>query len=322
MRAWAVGAAIVLGLAAAATAGPLDLKQVSAGAKWVGHVDVDAMRSSIFMQRAYEKAMGTVPDAGRRLGSFAENFGVDLSRDLHALTAYGTKSDQPEGVLIVDANVDQNLLLERAAKAPDHKKSTYGSYELHAFTEAKGKKDERKMVGAFYKPTLMVFAASIDGIKAALDVLDGKSPSLAGKTSPLAAAPPAGTLVLVRAIGLADAGSPFKLPLATQLDTLSIAVAEQDARFSAEGKVVAKSKETAEQLRAIADGFRAAAEVQHAKDPDAAKVIKMFKVTTADKAVKIEFSGPVDDIWAAAEKAADQIAEHLKKRAQRKASAK
>jgi len=322
MRAWGAGAAILLGIAASAMAGPLDLKQVSAGAKWVGHVDVDAMRSSIFVQRAYEKAMGTVPGLGQRLGRVADNFGMDLSRDLHALTAYGTKIGKPEGVLIVDANVDQNLLLEKAAKAPDHKKSTYRSYELHSWTEEKGKKNEHKMVGTFYRPALMVFASGVDEIKAALDVLDGKSPSLAGKASPLTVAAPSGTMVLARAVGLADAKLPSKSPLASQLDTLSIAVGEQDAKLSAEAKAVTKSKETAEQLKAIVDGVRSMAEAQHASDADAAKVIKMFKVTAADKALKVEFSGPVDDVWAAAEKAADPIAEHIKKQTERRRSQK
>jgi len=322
MRAWGIGAAIALGVAATAMAGPLDLKQVSAGAKWVGHVDVDAMRSSIFVQRAYEKAIGSWPGTGRRLGSLADNLGMDLSRDLHGLTAYGMKIGRPEGVLIVDANVDQSLLLEKAAKAPDHKKSTYGSYELHSWTEAKGKKHEHAMVGTFYKPALMVFAPTVDEIKAALDVLDGKSPALAGKPSPMAAASPAGTMLLVRAIGLADAKLPTKSPLATQSETLSIAIGEQDARLSAEGKLVTKSKETAEKVKAIVDGARSMAELQHASDTDAAKVIKMFKVTMADKTVKVEFGGPVDDVWAVAEKAADQIAEHLKKRAERKGSPK
>jgi hypothetical protein len=44
MRIVGIALAAVLGLAAVARAEPLELKQVAADAKWLVHVDVDAMR--------------------------------------------------------------------------------------------------------------------------------------------------------------------------------------------------------------------------------------------------------------------------------------
>jgi hypothetical protein len=237
---------------------------------------------------------------------------MDPTRDLHGLTAYGMKVGQLDGVFLVDANVDQKMLLEKADQAPDHKVTSHGAYQVHSWIDAQGKKHEHPMSGAFYKPNVIVFAQTVELVSAALDVLDGKSPALAGKPSPLAVAPPAGTLVLVRAIGLADAKLPWKSPLVTRSETFSITIGEQDAKVSAEGKLSTKSKETAEQVKSIVDGARAMAELAHGDDADAMKIIKMFKVTVADKTVKVEFSGPVDEVWVLAEKAAEAIAKHHK----------
>ena len=41
-------------LAAVGQAAPLDTKNVAADAKWVVHVDVDAVRDSLVVQKAFE----------------------------------------------------------------------------------------------------------------------------------------------------------------------------------------------------------------------------------------------------------------------------
>ena len=46
----------VVGLAAAAQAAPLNLKQVSARADWVAHIDLDALRGSALAVGAFEVA--------------------------------------------------------------------------------------------------------------------------------------------------------------------------------------------------------------------------------------------------------------------------
>ena len=101
MRVLGVTTAILLGLSATATAGPLDLKQVSAEAKWIVHFDVDAMRESTLVQRVYDKCVDQWPAAEQRLREatdLVEHLGLDLTRDLHGLTAYGTKVGDLDGV--------------------------------------------------------------------------------------------------------------------------------------------------------------------------------------------------------------------------------
>jgi len=68
-----VGLALAAGLGwtASARAEPLDPAQVSAEAKWLAHLDVDAMRASTVVQRAWKKGRARRPistSSGRRSG--------------------------------------------------------------------------------------------------------------------------------------------------------------------------------------------------------------------------------------------------------------
>jgi len=317
MRLWGIAAAIVLGLVATTQAAPPDLKQVPAGAKLLAHVDVDAMRSSVLVQRAYDKVSEKWPDARQRFDEVTDlvnNLGIELERDLHGLTIYSLEIGKPEAVLLVDAVVDRKSLLEKADQAPDHEMTKCGDYELHSWTDAKGKRHEHPMVGTLSKSNLLIFAPTIDQVKAALDVLDGKTPSLAGKQSPLAASIPEGTMILVRAVGLAGANLPLKSPLVTECDALSVRIGEHDGKVAVEGKLTAKSKETAEKAKAIVDGGKATVELRHSDDADVMKVLKAVKVDLADKTLSIEVSSPVDDVWSLAEKGAALAQKHREKK--------
>ena len=66
MKTFAIAMSAVLGLATIGRAEPLDLKQVAAEAKWVMHVDVDALRASIVVQKAYQKCLEMHKDAARK----------------------------------------------------------------------------------------------------------------------------------------------------------------------------------------------------------------------------------------------------------------
>jgi hypothetical protein len=250
------------------------------------------------LQRALGQYLESRKDIGGQLDKLRDQLGVDLRKDLHGLTLYGKKIGRSEGVLIVHVDVDQKTLLGLVRFTPDHKMSGYGPYEVHSWTDGKGKKEERPVSAAFFRPTVVVLTASVDELKAALDVLDAKSPVLAGKESPLAAAVPAGTVVAARAIGLADAELPYKSPLVTQTETFSVVAGVYRGELFAEARLVARSPELAAQVRSIAEGARAMAELQRSQDQAAVKLLKQIKIRGADKRVEIEFRAPAEEAWA------------------------
>jgi len=303
----ALAAVLGFGWVGSAGAEPLNLKQVGADAKWVAHVDLDALRASTIMQKAHEQLKKEHPEAEQHLAMFREIWKFNPCTDLHGVTIYGDQLKKDTGVAIVHAKVDQQVLLEKAAKAPEHRLSTYGKHELHTWVHAKGSRHERGMTGAFYGTDLIIFGGSTNEVMAALDVLDGTKPNLAGKDSPLAAAVPAGAVVTVRAVGLGDVELPCKSPVVKQLDSFSLAVGEDKGEVFLEAKLTVKQTETAEQIKTIIEGGRAMAALVHGDDPEAQKILQSVKVTTNDKTVGIELRMPADVVWAHLQKIAKKI---------------
>jgi hypothetical protein len=312
MRVLGMAMAVVLGLATIGRAEPLALKQVAADAKWVMHVDVDALRASIVAQKAYRKCLEMHKDAEKMMDVACGVVGMDPRKDIHGITVYGKDTNKEHGVLIVHADVNQKLLLGIVAKAPDHKMIAYGSYELHSWTHKCWKKESRTVVGAFYKANIMVFAGCGDAVKAALDVLDGKSAAITGRESPLAGRTLPGSIL----VGRASAIDPnTRCPVLKQAESFRIALGEDKGESFYRARVVMKSTAAVEQVKAIAEGFRAMVSLQHGSDAQTMKLVNGLKVNSEDKKLSIRWSASAADVWAVIEKAAKKWAEQRKGKA-------
>jgi hypothetical protein len=309
MRTFAVTMAVLLGLATIGRAEPLDLKQVPAQAKWVMHVDVDAFRASVVVQKAYHKCLEMHPDAGMKMDLVSAMIGMDPRKDLHGFTAYGNDTNKERGVLILHADVNQPLLLAMVAKAADHKATTYGSYELHSWTHKCPKTGAHPVTGVFYKPNVLVFAGCVDGVKAALDVLDGKAAGITGHDSPLAGRTLPGTIFLARASAI---DPKTKCPVLKQAESFRVALGENQGRSFYRARLVMKTTAAAEQVKAVVDGFRAMVLLAHGSDPLCMKLISGLQVRDNGATVNVRWTASADDVWQAVEKAAKKWAEHHK----------
>jgi hypothetical protein len=306
MRVLVMAMAVVLSLATLGQAEPLALKQVAADAKWVMHVDVDAMRESTVVQKAYQKCLEMHKDAEKKMDAVCGMVGMDLKKDLHSATVYGKDTNKEHGVMIVHADVNQKLLLEMVAKAPDHKSATYGSYELHTWTHKGWKKESRMVVGTFYKPNVMVFAGCDEIVKAALDVLDGKSAGITGSESPLAGRTLPGSIFVARASAI---DPKTRCPVLKQAESFRVALGENGGESFYRARLVMKSAEAIDQVKAITEGFQAMMALQHGSDAQAMKLIDGLKVASKDATLRIRWSASAEDVWTVVEKAAKKWAE-------------
>jgi hypothetical protein len=307
-----VGIALValLGLTAIARSEPIELKQVAVDAKWLVHVDVDAMRESIVVQKAYHKAMEICKDAQKHFDKVRETIGLDLKKDLHGITIYGKDLDRHHGVVIVHADVNQKLLLEKAQKAPEHKVTKYGAYEIHSWTHKHGKQTQTAF-GVFFKPNVLVFSGCDKALQGALDVLDGKSPGITDEKSPLGGRLSPGSTLIVRAAGL---GPQVKCPILKEAESLRVAVGENKGESFYRARLTMKTSEAAEQVKSIVEGFKAMAAISHGSDALAMKLIDAAKVTTKDSTVRIAWKAPAEDVWTAIEKAGKEMREKWAKK--------
>ncbi len=301
MRCAAVTAALLLGLAATLSAAPVDFAQVAADAGWLAHLDVDGLRQATLFQKAYQRLVEDQPNVAKQLDALHALLAMDVRRDLHGMTLYGKRLGAAEGVLLVHADLDPKALAAKAQWLPEHKIIAYGAYELHTWADTDRKGPRRLLAGAFHRSTLVVFAPGVEELKAALDVLDGRSPRLAGD-SPLAVAVPPNTALLARAIRLADAELPFKSPLVTQSETISIALGEHEGTWFGEARLTLKSAQTAEQIRAILEALRAMGELQADDDTEVKTLLRRFRVQPDDRTVIVEFRAPVEAVWSLVER--------------------
>jgi hypothetical protein len=298
--------AIVLGCVSIGQAAPLDLKQVSADAKWAVHVDFDALHASGLFQKAWKQLTEKHPEAEVHLAMAKTMWNFDPRTDLHGVTIFGTQFKRDTGVALINAKVDQARLIEFAKNAPDHRTSNYGKYEIHSWLHAKGSRHERTFAGVMVKPEVILFGASAEEVMAALDVLDGKKPNAAEKTTTLVGSIPSGAIMVAGAIGLASVDLPFHCPVAKLADSFVLAVGENKNEVFVQGHLMVKDAATAQQIKTVADGVIALASLAHHDDAEILKLIGTVKVSSDDKAVNLDGRAPVDAVWSAAEKAVKQ----------------
>jgi hypothetical protein len=306
MRVVAMALVAVLALAAVGRAEPLDLKQVAADAKWVMHVDVDALRASAVVQKAYKKCLEMQKEAAQHMDKLPGMIGMDPRKDLHGITVYGKDLDKRKGVLIVHAGVNQQLLKEKAAKAPEHKMTKCGDYELHSWA-MKGPHGAQTITGAFFKPNVMVFGGSQEAVSDALSVLAGKSAGITGADAPLAGRTLPGSVLVARAAAV-DPNT--RCPVLKQADSFRIALGENQGQSFYRARVNMKSTEAVDQVKTITAGFRAVVSLNKNMAPEVLKLIDGLKVAGEGKTLSITWNAKADDVWTAIEKAAKKMGEH------------
>ena len=308
MKLFASTFAVLALLAAVGQAAPLNSKNVAADAKWVVHIDVDAVRDSQVVKKAFETCP-KLKDSGKHFDMIRGISGVDLRKDVHGITLYGRDVEKPHGVAIVFATVNQKLLLGLAAKIGDHKATKHGSIEIHSWTIKHGSKTHT-LAAASFKPDVLVFADSVDGVAAAIDVLDGKSAGITDAKSPLGMRVKPGTILLARAIAIRP---DTRCPVLKQAESFRIALGEHDGKSFYRAQLVMKSPEAAAQVKAVNDGFQAAVSLHCGDDADVMKLVKGLKASVKDNTVRIRWDASADDVWNMAQKLAKKAAEYMEK---------
>jgi hypothetical protein len=311
MKVCLLSSAIVLGLSTLLEAGPLDLKQVSADAKWVAHVDMDALRQSTVVQKVHGLVEPSHREIREHLFAFAGLFGADPRQHLRGITLYGSMLGKPEGVIIAHSDFNRGLLEETIRLAPEYQAGKHGSYQLHSWKPQllSSKGLQGKISAAFYRPNVMVLGSSEGELKRGLDVLDGKTPGLTGQSPPLSDAVPAGTVVLLRAIGPAEPSLAAILGFLKDTDSVSVAIGEYQGEAFKEARLVMRSSESAKKVVAAAEGARAIAEFRLGSDAEAMKLVRTLKGTMDNTRVTLAAHAPADAVCAQIEKLRAQIAQ-------------
>src|SRR5436305_11587862 len=133
-RILAVALVTLIGFSGSLRAAALDPSTISADAKWFASVDVDAMRQTKVVQHIHDQLMKH-EQVKKILDKVKDATGMDLQKDLHGITVYGTKFEPHLGVLVVYAHADRKKVLELIEKHNDLETKKIGDVEMYRWTE-------------------------------------------------------------------------------------------------------------------------------------------------------------------------------------------
>lgn len=290
-----LAAGLTLG-AAGLNASPLERAQVSADAKWLLHLDIDALRKS---QLGTSLMKTVVAEAGEDL---KEDANIDLPalvKSTSSIMAYGTdyKSGKDgKGVLIWQGSkeieqIASAFLVQQAeatkAGSGNVKLARAGAQPVYAFGE-----DMHVMV----RPGGgLILGRSVDQIDLATKVLEGKSASLKDKpTFTEYATLPGGFFFLALAEGFnQEADVPPQANVLKLADGGRLAVGEADGKLRVQLTLKAQGQDVTQQIQQVVQGLLAIATLSLGDEPDLQQLIRDTKVATENQRVSLDLAIPV-----------------------------
>ena len=292
--------AMLASAAAGIDAAPLDLAAVPADAKWLMHFDMDAARESVVVQRGWERMLKMHPHAGRMIDMVSRMAGMDPRKDLRDATAFGIDTDKRNGVLIVRAKANREFLTRMVEKAADHKTMQHGDHTLHSWTHNRGR-HSRPVVGAFHKDDVMVFARTEEGVKSALDVLDGRRAAVTGDAA-LAGRVRPGAIVVARATAV---DPDTKCPVLKQGRAFRVALGEHEGKSFYRARLEMVSPAAAGDVVDVVQGFTALARLRWGGEADVMKLVAGAKTVVDNATCTISWDADAEEVWKVAARAAD-----------------
>lgn len=305
MRSLLASTLAVIGLCGSATAAPFAPQHVSADAQWVVHLDLDAWRTTELGERVKERMLNRQAVVSR-IEQIKEITGVDVAEDSHGITLYSDQYRPRHGVALVYIAADEAKIAKALADRENYQTSKQGDLTVHSWT-AKRNGERHPVSMAFAEGEMVAISNSPAAVAAAVAVLGDKSASIAGKKSPLAAKPEEGSVLLIRADGVAGANLPARSPMVKQIESVSVSLGQQqdDSHFSV--RIATLDAEVAESIEDIVEGFAAVVRLRRPEDKDAQLIIDGLKADSRDRVVEISWHAPAKEVLDILEKRRDEV---------------
>ncbi len=282
---------VVLGVTTFVRAAALDGKRVPEDAKWLVHVDMDAIRGSKTWKNVVEGLLEKNAGFQTAVQNVQLFTGFRFPQDLHDVTLYGQAFSEEAGVVVIHVTVDSSALLSQLALAPGYECFKHGEHEVHAWQD-KGK----QLYGSFQSKSVAVIGRSRENVEKAIDVLDGRSAAVKAGAG-LAEGAKGAVLAYVGGSGLAELQKlqQAKTPLLNEAELAWVSIGEQEESVVVRAAVGTKTSQTAQQMKALLDGLKAmvslaaANENADAKTKAAGSALQSLMTTVREKTVSAEW---------------------------------
>ena len=293
-------AAMALGLMqTSAQAGALDKESISSDASWVLHVDIDKWRDTT----VGDFILGQMKEgkADEKMSAIQAMFQFDPRTDLSSFTVYGRDNDEKKSVGIVDGRFDRTHLVTLMKGDDVYKTMSHGDVTIHQ-TSKDGKNAAAGAVNysAFVGNNRIMVSENLDALKNGLDVLSGKSGSLANATDIEWLAEADGTHLFVGASDIAGmggkAGQGASSALAQQARSGFMSLSEVDNQLEGRMVMATDSPEAAAPMTDILRGMLAMAMLNAEEKPELALLAQGTRIGVEDELIVITMRFPSDRV--------------------------
>ena len=293
---------LLMSFAATASAGPLNLDQVSADARWIAHLDVDTLWASQTGSELLKPLFDTTR-AKTEMKKLRDATGFDLRDGLHGITLYGHEFKPRCGVILVSADARVTTIVEFLAKQPDYQTNKYHGRTVYSWTDRLH--GNHRVLASIYGPvgrtSLIVIAHQRKELEQALDVLEGKAPRFSQSGSPLVAegkqlAENRPLIITLGASGLADVKLPFRSPVVRQCDRFLLEIGETKGEAFMAAQLTAKTDESAAEMGRVVDGLLAMGRLAGDTNEELNTILDDVKLSVDGKTVTLKWHGQVTDV--------------------------
>ncbi len=318
----------VTAIAGTSRAKQMDPAKIPQEAKWVVHIDHDALSETQLMKLVRDQQSEKINEIRAWMES---KLGVDPKQELHSVTLFGESYDRHQGAGIVCAKFDRKKVEEQFSSKVDVKKTesqdcTFYTWDVEknmmqehrksgraeSNKEAAGKEGiyaDTTVTAALADDTTMVFAPTLERAKAVAKLVKGDGQSLEGKDSKLVAKMPKDAFFYGSAIELDKINrSEGLFPVLRQHSFVMWSIGERDGKVFEELTLTANTEEVAEQMKNGVEGLVALGNVW-AADSKAIKQLQENKpsIEREGNTVHAKWEGKSADVAAAIDEIKSRI---------------
>jgi len=302
MKTW-TACLLGLTLSAGVLAGPLQPAHIAADARWLIHLDLEALQPTTVGQTLAREAIE--PKMSEVAAALKLHLGFDFDwRRIRSITLYGAEYGGPErlrGVMLVDTDLDLVTAFDRAlqkqaewgrAQDGDLQRLEDGPQPLYCIKEdlyVALQPGAPAVIGKARRTTLKARAVLVEG-----------APNL--NTAPgLANLANAGhgefLLVAAEGFGAAAPDAPQARVL-KMADTLRFSLAETSGQLQAALTLGARSAETAQQMQQVIQGMTALVALSQTDNADLQKLVNGLRASVNDRQLQLSLTLPAADVAA------------------------
>lgn len=286
-----MAAALVVGTA---YGGMLKDQDVSATAKWAVHFDMEKFLASKIGKLVTDETAN--PELKKGLEMLREKIGFDPMKNVSSVTLYGEDYRNGGGVAIIKgpANTDTITSLEKMiAGTKTHEQISYGPRVIHSWVDEHKKKPAAI---CFYAPGVTLAGGDTGGIKAAIDVLDGKKAGLKAGFG-LKMPGNGGFLAIAADKYEGRIGNKAKAAVLQNADWVALSVGNSGENVDLDLKLGANTEENSRQMEQVVRGLIAFMSLSRDQNPVAADIAKAVSVNVDNGTVGVKFSYSSESLY-------------------------